>query len=317
MSLEITLLYFFSWNFILFWWEEPIKVPNFRFLISPNLDLDRLIFCWIYTKFQLKSTEELLCLITLTIDAKFEEKLICCFKNDENLMNFDPSTQKFQKLELWLVPSVMFDLKKYRVVIFDDIRKWFESWLKKTWLAVWKITWGIWQIFIRALARLKIVTLLGFFCPKLKMYELKIYRGVICHYNEEWCENWRGIDLSVQNWHKEFDEFWPEHSKISKICTLMGFFWTKYIMFDLKKYRGVMFGSTEYWCKIWRKTDFCFQKWHKEFGKFSPEYLIVWKLGLWWNPFIQSRKCISLKFTSELFVITMKKDAKIGGGIDL
>ena len=38
-------------------------------------------------------------------------------------MNFDPSTQKFQKLELWLVPSLMFDLKKYRVVIFDDIRK--------------------------------------------------------------------------------------------------------------------------------------------------------------------------------------------------
>ena len=61
--------------------------------------------------------------MTLTIDTKFQEKLICCFKNDENLMNFDPSTQKSQKLALWLVPSVMFDLKKYRVVIFDDIRK--------------------------------------------------------------------------------------------------------------------------------------------------------------------------------------------------
>ena len=67
------------------------------------------------------------------------------------------------------------------------------------------------------------------------MYELKIYRGVLCHDNEEWCKIWRGIDLSVQNWHEEFDEFWPEHSKISKICTLMGCFWPKYIMFELKK----------------------------------------------------------------------------------
>ena len=30
----------------------------------------------------------------------------------------------------------------------------------------------------------------------------------------------RGIDLSVQNWHEESDEFWSEHSKISKTFTL-------------------------------------------------------------------------------------------------
>ena len=53
----------------------------------------------------LNSTEEL-CLITLDIDAKFEEKLICCFKNDKNLVNFDPSTQKSQKFALSLVPIV-------------------------------------------------------------------------------------------------------------------------------------------------------------------------------------------------------------------
>ena len=64
------------------------------------------------------------------------------------------------------------------------------------------------------------------------MCELKIYWGVMCHDNEEWCKIWRGIDLSVQNW---LDEFWPEHSKTSKSCTLMGCFWPKYIMFELKK----------------------------------------------------------------------------------
>ena len=30
-------------------------------------------------------------------DAEFEVKPICCFKNDKNLVDFDPSTQKFQK----------------------------------------------------------------------------------------------------------------------------------------------------------------------------------------------------------------------------
>ena len=36
----------------------------------------------------------------------------------------------------------------------------------------------------------------------------------------------------------------------------------------------------------------------------------VSKLGLWWDPFIQSRKYTSLKFTGDLRVITMKNDAK-------
>ena len=62
--------------------------------------------------------------------------------------------------------------------------------------------------------------------------------------------------------------------------------------------------------KFEKKTDLCFQKWHGEFGKFSPKHWKVSKLGLWWYPFIQSRKCMSLKLTGELCVITMKNDAK-------
>ena len=49
----------------------------------------------------------------------------------------------------------------------------------------------------------------------------------------------------------------------------------------VKRYRWVMFDGIEYWCKIRRKTDFCFQKWHEEFGKFPPENLNVSKLGFW------------------------------------
>ena len=45
---------------------------------------------------------------------------------------------------------------------------------------------------------------------------------------------WRGFDLLFKNWHKEFDKFWPVHSKVSKIFALMGSFWAKYILFELK-----------------------------------------------------------------------------------
>ena len=57
---------------------------------------------------------------------------------------------------------------------------------------------------------LKIEALMGSFYPKQKMHELNIYRWVMCHHNREWWKMWRGIDLSVQKWHEEFDEFWPE-----------------------------------------------------------------------------------------------------------
>ena len=118
--------------------------------------------------------------------------------------------------------------------------------LKEDWLFLPKMTWNIWQTFTRTVETLEIGTLMASFCLKLKMYELEIYRGVLCRDNEEWCKNWRGIDLSVQNWHKQFGKCWPEHWKISKICTLMGCFWPKYIMFELKKHRGVMFDGSEY-----------------------------------------------------------------------
>ena len=65
------------------------------------------------------------------------------------------------------------------------------------------MTWGIWQIFTRAYESLKIGILMRPFNSKLKKYELKIHRGVICHENEEWHKILRGIDLSFQSWHEE------------------------------------------------------------------------------------------------------------------
>ena len=63
------------------------------------------------------------------------------------------------------------------------------------------------------------------------MYELEIYREVMCHQNEEWCKIWKGTDLTVQNWHEEFNKFWPEQ----------------------KNYRGIIFHDTKEWWKIEEK----------------------------------------------------------------
>ena len=72
-----------------------------------------------------------------------------------------------------------------------------------------------------------------------------------------------------------------------------------------------MIDGTERRCDIWRKTDLSFQKWHEEFSKFSPDH--VWKSKNWnlWGSFIQSRKYMSLKFTGEFCVLTMKNDTKL------
>ena len=120
------------------------------------------------------------------------------------------------------------------------------------------------------------------FCPNSKMNKLKICRGVICNDTKKWWKIVRGIDLPFQNWHKEFDEFWLKNLKALKLYTLMGCFWPKYIMFKLKKYRGVVFHGTREWCKTSRKAELWF-------GTFSPVHKKVSKFGLLLGRFIQSR----------------------------
>ena len=108
-----------------------------------------------------------------------------------------------------------------------------------------------------------------------------------------------------QKW-QEFGEFWSEHSKFSKICTLIGYFCAKCITLTQKSIEDLSFMTL----KSDAKFDLRFGKWHEEYGKFSPKQLKVSKLGLWWDPLFQIRKCMSLKFTEELYVMTMKNDEK-------
>ena len=50
--------------------------------------------------------------------------------------------------------------------------------------------------------------------------------------------------LWFQIWHEEFGEFSPNTQK-SKNFTSMDYFCPKYMRFELKKYRGVIFHHTE------------------------------------------------------------------------
>ena len=97
-----------------------------------------------------------------------------------------------------------------------------------------------------------------------------MYRGVMSHDTEDWCKIRRKTNL-FQNWQK-FGEFLSKHSKVSKICTLIGHLRAKYTIFDLKKYRGAIVHDNEESCKVWGKARFWFQKWPKDFDKCLPEH---------------------------------------------
>ena len=46
----------------------------------------------------------------------------------------------------------------------------------------------------------------------------------------------------------------------SKNFTSVGYFYPKYMEFELKKYRGVIFHDTKQWCKIWINPDLVVSK---------------------------------------------------------
>ena len=101
--------------------------------------------------------------------------------------------------------------------------------------------------------------------------------------------------------------------EILKMSTLIGSVCAKYVTFDLKKYRGVIFHDTEEWWKIWRKTDLWFGKWQEKYGKFSPEHLEVSKAKISTMPLVfpffmtllkqsLSTVCVKLATLSLVFV---------------
>ena len=133
----------------------------------------------------------------------------------------------------------------------------------------------------------------------------------MCLDNEEWCKNWRGFDLLFQNWHEELDEFWLEHLKVSKVLSLIVYFWPKYIMFELKSTEELSFTGLKSDRKFEGELTWGLGNDMRNVANIHQiEHSKSSKLGLWWDSFMQSRKCLSLKFTEELCIMTVKNDIK-------
>ena len=163
----------------------------------------------------------------------------------------------------------MFELKKNRRIIFHETEERYK--IGKEWTCRFKIE-EFDEFWPKHLKVSTIIILMCSFWAKYILFELRKYSGVIFHETEVRYKIWGGINLSFKNFHKEFVKFWPERSKASKIFTLRGSFWAKYILFEPKKYRGVILHETEEGYKIWRGIKLSFQNWHKEFDKIWAEH---------------------------------------------
>ena len=118
---------------------------------------------------------------------------------------------------------------------FDGL---FSVILLKKWLLVPKMTWGIWWFAMQAVASLKICTLICYFCLYHIKFQSKKYRRIL-----SWL--WKKIQTLKKNWLFVLKMTWGNQRNLTwavktlKICTLMGYFCSKYVMFELKRYRGV------------------------------------------------------------------------------
>ena len=120
--------------------------------------------------------------MTLKGVAKSKQKLTCGLENDiRNLVNFHASSWKSENLHFdWI------HLSKACKYLDEKVQKSYVSWhwrvmqsLKKNWLLVPKMTWGIWWILMGAVISLRIFTLIGYFGRKYVMFELKKCRGSV------------------------------------------------------------------------------------------------------------------------------------------
>ena len=115
------------------------------------------------------------------------------------LVKFDVSSRKSEILlfhGLLLYKSYKVSAKKVQKCYLSRHVKVMHS-LKKNWLVVSNMTWGISWIFIQSLKSLKLSLRWAIFFPKYMRFELKNYKGVIFHGTERWCKIWINTDFVV------------------------------------------------------------------------------------------------------------------------
>ena len=111
--------------------------------------------------------------------------------------------------------------------------------------------------------------------------------------------------------------FHPTTQK-SENFTSMGYFCPKYMRFELKKYRGVIFHDTEQWCKTWINPDLEVSKMAWGIGWTFIRALKSLKIINWWSLFVQSIYiymyiCFSKKISEELCIMALKGDSEFKG----
>ena len=93
---------------------------------------------------------------------------------------------------------------------------------------------------------------------------------------------WRMIHKLNRNWLVVFKLTWGTSQiltwALKKICVLIGSLWPKYIMFELQKYREVIFHDTQELNKFWRKFVLWFEKWREIWQSFTRA-LVSAKIG--------------------------------------
>ena len=101
------------------------------------------------------------------VKINLNKKLTCALKNAiRNFVNFQASIQKFESFYfdgLLLSKAYKYLDEKYARIMSHDTEEWCKVW-RKNWLLISKMTWGIKWILMRAVASLKIFTLMCYFC---------------------------------------------------------------------------------------------------------------------------------------------------------
>ena len=93
--------------------------------------------------------------------------------------------------------------------------------------------------------------------------------GELCHNTEEWCKICRRTELHLKNDIKNLANFEPTLESLT-ICTLMGLFWSKSLIFQSKKYRRDHYIGLSYR----RSMQALKEKW-------SVFSIMIWRI--WWT----------------------------------
>ena len=112
--------------------------------------------------------------------------------NMRNLDDFNGISLLFDVLLLSIAYKVS---AKYRIIL--SWNWWMIQTLKKNWLFVWKMTWGIWWILTRAAESLKIF-MSHFYRKKLCYVSAKKQRSCVVK-NDLWLPKWH-MELKVSSW---------------------------------------------------------------------------------------------------------------------